>query len=312
MKATIELPANTYALPIFLAKDKNYFAKAGVDLNIVMAQGSTAALLPVLARGDIDMLLATPAPPFYNQLTQGFDIKAFTSVGQEKEGRLAGASLMVVKKDADTIKDFPDLKGKIVDGAAEGGPAALIAVEAIKKAGLTPGKDVTLQYSARSAADMLALAKTSAADAISMNEPTATQAVAQGLAVRWKTLAQVAPWYQPSFLAASNSFLQAKPAALEKFLEVLLVTEREVDAANGDWTPELIASDAKWTSTPPDVIKSQGGVVYYDPNGGISLDALSQTQDEWAQSNLVKQKIDVSKAVDTTALDKALAAVGKV
>ena len=312
MKVRLAVSPTSYYLPIFLAADKGYFAKAGIDVDITKTPASVAVLYPSVAKGDLDIIPAVPAPGFYNQFAQGFDIKIIGGMGQEKVGRAAAVSLLVVKKQADQIKDFKDLKGKTIDGGTEGAPPSLTALSAIQLGGLTPGKDVNLVYKAKTPADMLAMATSGAEDVITAPEPVATQTVTQGLTVRWKTLAEVAPWYQPTFMAVSGQYLKSNPAATAKVLEVLLATEREIDATNGEWTQPLLDSANKWTGTPPDAIKATGGVVYYDPNGGVSVDSLVRSQDLWVQQGLVKDKVNAPSLVDNGPLDKALQELGKV
>ncbi|MBV9120738.1 MAG: ABC transporter substrate-binding protein [Chloroflexi bacterium] len=307
----LALSATSYNLPIFMALDKGYFDKAGLQVDVTKAQGSTNTLYPALAKGDLDVFPGIPSPALFNQATQGFDVKIIGAIGQERAGRAAGVSLMVIKSKADQIKDFKDLAGKNVDGATQGSPLGLAATVAIADGGLSAGKDVQLVYHASTPPDMLAVAKSGASDVIAMIEPTATQTVAQGLTVRWKTLADIAPWYQPTFLAASRQFLQQNPAAAAKFMEVMLLTEREIDASNGQWTDDLTNSTVKWTGTPADVVKSEGGVIYYDPNGAVSLESLQKTQDVLAQQGLVKQTVEPQQLIDSTALNSALQAAGK-
>ena len=61
---------------------------------------------------------------------------------------------------------------------------------------------LVLTPAARANSDLLVLAQNKAADVIAMVEPLASQAEKQGLVVRWKPIAAVAPWYESAQLAA--------------------------------------------------------------------------------------------------------------
>jgi len=311
VKLRTVVPPTSYNLPLFLAADKGYFSKAGLDIDMKISPGSATSLIPSLAKGDLDVLPLTPAPPFFNQALQGFDIKVISSIGQEMQGRTPGVVLTVVKSKADQIKDYKDLKGKTIDASNEGSSLALTALAAVKLGGLTPGKDVTMQYNAKTPADMVAMAKSGGADVIAMVEPIATQAINDGLVVRWKNQVDVAPWLQTSFLAASATYVQKNPQAVQKFLEVLIAAAREIDATNGQWTPELLASDSKWLNTPQQTITQQGGPIYADPNLALSTDSISMAQDVWIEQALVKQKVDVSKVIELGPLNNAVQEIGK-
>ncbi len=303
---------NISYLPIFLAVDKGYFAKAGVDLDVAKFNGSSSTQLPLLARGDLDIGPVTPTPAFFNQAAQGFDVKIIASNGVEKVGRVSNTWLMVQGDEASQIRQLTDLKGKTIDGAAEGTPISLLALEAIRQAGLTPGVDVTLSFKAKTPPDMLALAKAKGADVIGMVEPTATQSIQEAQMVRWKGFADLAPWYSPAQLAASKPYLDKNPQAVEKFLEVYLAACREVNATNGVWSDELVNEAATWGQVAPAVITAQGGVPYFDPNGSIAVDTLSRAQDFWLEQKQVKDKVDVQQTVNLQPLQEAVTRLGRV
>lgn len=314
-RATIKLamnPQNISFLAAYYAMDKGYFDQAGLDINYIEFRGSSNTQLPLLARGDIDMSTTTPSPPLFNQLTSGFDIKAIAPFDVPHQGRLSSAWINVIKDEAGQIKELSDLKGKKIDATVEGSPNALLVLEALRLAGLKPGADVTLQYNGRTPGDMLALAQNKAVDALTMTEPQSTQAEQQGLTVKWKSFQDITSWYQPAYLAVSSNYVQNNRAAVEKFLEVYLIACREIDASNGQWTPEVLNFAAKRAEVDPAVITSQGGTPYFDPNGAMNVDSLSRVQEIWLTDGQIQQKVDVAQLVDQSVLDDALKAIGKV
>jgi ABC-type nitrate/sulfonate/bicarbonate transport system substrate-binding protein len=295
-RATLKLAfnPNIIQLPFQIAIDKGYFDAAGLDVQVTNNQGSSNAMLPLLARGDINATNMTPSPALYSQAQQGFDIRVVASHGVEKQGRITVAWLTVLKDRAAEIKDFADLKGRTVEGGAQGTVFDL------------------LTYRVRNTADTLALAQNKAADVIAMVDPMATQAEQQGLIVRWKTTGEVVPWYQPSLLAMSSKFLTENRPAAVKFMEVYLLAAREVDAPNGQWTPDLLATAARWNNLDPSIITAQGGVVYFEPNGFLDPASLDRSQQFWMQTNQLKQLVDVSQVMDVSPTQDALATLGKV
>jgi len=273
-------------------------------------QGSSNAMLPLLARGDIDATNMTPA--LYSQAQQGFDIRVVASHGVEKQGRITIAWLAVLKDRAAEIKEFADLKGRTVEGGAPGTVFDLLALQAVQQANLVPGQDVNVTYRVRNTADTLTLAQNKAADVIAMVDPMATQAEQQGLIVRWKTTGEVVPWYQPSLLAMSSKFLTDNRPAAVKFMEVYLVAAREVNATNGQWTPDLLATAARWNNLEPSIITAQGGVVSFEPNAFLDPASLDRSQQFWVQTNQLKQSVDLSQVTDVTPTQDALATLGKL
>lgn len=313
-RATVKLalsPDNIAALPIFLALDKGYFDRANLDVQVELFRGGGGSQLPRLARGDIDVLPAiSPQPGFFNVFNEGFEVKILASQGAERPGRLSPAWLTVLKDKENEIKQLSDLRGKNVEGGAIGTPLDLLAREAARAANLQPGRDVNITYRVRATADMLTLARAKAADVIVMNEPNATNAEREGLVVRWKSMADVTPWFQASLLGFSPQFSSNTEAA-SKFLEAYLVAVRDVNASNGQWTPELLQTATKRLNVNESVITSQGQVPYYDPNGAISMESLQRAHDLWLGSGELKQRVEVSRVVNTAPLDQALQRLGR-
>jgi ABC-type nitrate/sulfonate/bicarbonate transport system substrate-binding protein len=313
-RATVKLAfnPNIIQLPFQVAIDKGYFDKAGLDVQVTNNPGSSNAMLPLLARGDIDVTNMTPSPALYSQAQQGFDIRVVASHGVEKQGRITIAWLTVLKDKAAEIKTFADLKGRTVEGGAQGTVFDLLSLQALQQASLVPGQDVNVTYRVKNTADTLALAQNKAADVIAMVDPMATQAEQQGLIVRWKTTGEVVPWYQPSLLAMSSKFLTDNRPAAVKFMQVYLLASREIDATNGQWTPDLLATAGKWNNLEASIITAQGGVVSFEPNGFLDPASLDRAQQFWLETNQIKQTVDIAQVMDVTPTQDALAVVGKV
>jgi ABC-type nitrate/sulfonate/bicarbonate transport system substrate-binding protein len=306
-------PNQILNLPLWLAIDRGDFDKAGLDVELFQFRGGGARELPRLARGDYDVMTAvTPAPALFNQLADGFDIKVIASHGIERPDRMTAAWLTIVKGKENEIRTFDDLRGKTVEGAAPGTPLDLLAREALRQAGLTPDRDVNLTFRVRETVDMVALARAKAADVIAMNEPQATRSEEEGLVVRWKGVAEVAPWYQPSLLALSSQFLSSNPAAAAQFLEVYLAASRGVNTTNGQWTDDLIETATRWAEVEASVITSQGNVPYYEPNGQLAVESLERAQNLWVELGEVRTRSDVQRLVDLGPLGDALGRVGRV
>jgi ABC-type nitrate/sulfonate/bicarbonate transport system substrate-binding protein len=304
-------PAIITYLPLLLAQEKGYFSQAGLDIDLQTYQGSANTQLPLLARGDLDLTGAAPGPALFNQLEQGFNARVVAGMSLPRAGRLNDSWLTVLKDRSSEIKQPGDLKGKTVDGAAEGSPLHLLAAEAIRQGGLTAGQDVTISFRGRTVPDQVALAKAKGADVIAIVEPAASQSEAAGDVVRWLSYPELAPWYQSLTLAASDGALQRNSAAIQKFLEVYVLACREINAANGQWSAELAGVATKYAGVDASIIRAQGGVPYYDPNGTPSAESLQKTQEIWVREKQVRSPVDLQRLVDDQLLQKALAAIGR-
>ena len=306
-RATIKVALNVTQpiyLPWFVAVDNGYFDAANLDVKVVSYTGASQAQFPLLVRGDINIYPTASAPAIFNQINEGFDLKVISASGIV--GPVGSTALMLVGDAANQIKDYKDLKGRVIDAANEGAGPHLAVMEALRLGGLTP-KDVTIQFKAARAADALVLMRSKAADVIGLIEPFASQAEKEGLATRWKTMAEIAPWYQQTVCLADDKFVQANRDAFEKLLEVYYLTAREVNGTKGVWTDKLARSLGKWSDQDPSTFAANGvPLAVYEPNGDVSTDSLGRVQDIWAGLNLVTKPVDVSQMTDSSVVDAVL------
>jgi NitT/TauT family transport system substrate-binding protein len=305
-------PAQLQYLPIMLAADKGYFRAAGADVEIVTYQGSANNQIPVLARGDIDLSPAVSGPSLFNQYTQGFRIKLLANLTLPRKGFRDGV-VMVVRKDlwdSGKMRTLQDLVGKKVEGSAEGNPADFLIRQALIGQGIKP-EDVQLSHRARTPSDSVEFLRQRVVDAAVMSEPSATQAEAQGAGVRWLGYTTIIPWYQETFLAASEKFATTRAEDARKVMTAYLRAVQDINAANGKWNQELLGVATKWTKQKPEVLTGMGGLMYWSPDGRIDGNGIDRVQQFWLGQKLVTRQVAVARLVDRTILDQAAAKGGQ-
>jgi ABC-type nitrate/sulfonate/bicarbonate transport system substrate-binding protein len=111
-------------------------------------------------------------------------------------------------------------------------------------------------------------------------------------------------------IATSSQFLSANRPAVEKFVEVYIQAEREVNTTNGVWTDDLFKLFAQKAGLTPDAVKAQGQIPYFDPNGAVSTDSLQQTQAFWVQQQQVSKAVDIQSLVDASIAQQAASSLG--
>jgi NitT/TauT family transport system substrate-binding protein len=137
-------PSNTVAA-LQVAKDKGFFEKQGIDLELVVGAGSSAAQLPALATGDLDFMLASPVTAL-TATTQGLDVRIIDGVTQN-DPKIVEDSTAVVVGASSTIKSARDLEGKKVSVNALGSIGEIGIREAVAKDGGNPDKVTFVQLS---------------------------------------------------------------------------------------------------------------------------------------------------------------------
>jgi NitT/TauT family transport system substrate-binding protein len=300
--------------PIFVAVDKGYFKAQGIDLQIIDLSASATGQVPLLARGDIDMSTVGPVPSLFNQIQQGFNVKLVASTQQSAPPKSAyiDSSTIVVRKDvwdSHAIRKLSDLAGKRLDAATPGSPTHVLGLEALAAAKLRPA-DLTFTTKDTGPPNQLAAILNKAVDAQITTEPTATAMQTQGLAVKWIGYKDVAPWYQTSYFAVSDQYLQGHRDAIVRFLTAYLHGCADVERSHGKLTPPMVAELSRWTEISESVIDAMGGLPYFGQYGTIDLTALRRVQALWVDQKFVTAPIDVERIVDAAPLRAARAAAG--
>ena len=303
----LTLNPSTFAyLPLFLAVDRGYFTEQHIDVQITKIAGSSIQQLPRLARGDIDIMPTSIGPGFFNQYAQGFDAKIVASFNQSQPGWQDPACILVRQAlwDSHAITKLSDLRGKDVDGGADGTSLNFLVKAALAKGGLTT-KDVTFTERFRTIPDTFAAFKNDAADVQAMTEPLCTQWDADRVAHRWLTAQDVIPGFQPSYIAAGGAYLRDHRAVVVRFLAAFLKGARDVTNAKGHWTPALIASAAKWTELPPATLEKLAGPSYVGQMGSIDAGWIDRQQRFWIAEGTVAKAAPIADILDASLVDEA-------
>ena len=137
-------PSSTVAA-LQLAIDKGYFEKQGIDLELVVGAGSSAAQLPALASGELDFMLASPVTAL-TAAAQGLDVRIVDGVTQNDPQVVEDSTAVVVGAGSD-LKSARDLAGKKVSVNALGSIGEIGIREAVARDGRDPNKVTFVQLS---------------------------------------------------------------------------------------------------------------------------------------------------------------------
>jgi NitT/TauT family transport system substrate-binding protein len=195
---------------LYIATARGYFREANIT-NEYVAVGGINALVGPLATGDVDLATGGVSAGLFNAIERGVQLRIFADQHTAFPGRSAIA--LLVRKDlidGGQVKTFADFKGRTVGLTTRRATIELTLEKALRGAGLAPGDVnlVTIPF-----AQMSAAFAGRALDAAFQVEPLASDAVARGLAVRWRGLDELAPNLQNVFLVASERFVQRRDVA---------------------------------------------------------------------------------------------------
>ncbi len=204
-------------LPAWVAKETGIFAKNGIDAQLIFFTGGTTAIL-ALVSGDVPVTQVS-GPGLVNSALAGSDT-AFIAAGM--------TSLNYVLMGKAGIKTGEQLKGGTVAISRFGSATDSIARFALKKIGLTPGKDVTL-VQVGSGPDRLAALLSGRVSAAVINPPSNFIAEKKGLAVV-ADVAQMGLVFQHTGAATTRRFIREHPETVRRYVK------SHVEAVHRIWT----------------------------------------------------------------------------
>jgi NitT/TauT family transport system substrate-binding protein len=204
-------------LPAWVAKETGIFARNGLDVQLIFFTGGTTSIL-ALVSGDVPITQVS-GPGLVNSALAGSDA-VFVAAGI--------TSLNYVLTGKPGVKTTEQLKGGTIAISRFGSATDSIARFALKKLGLTPGKDVTL-VQVGSGPDRLNAVMTGKATAAVINPPSSFIAEKKGLA----TLADVAKMglvFQHTGAATTRKYIREHPDVVRRYVR------SHVEAVHTMWT----------------------------------------------------------------------------
>lgn len=163
------------SLPIFVAQEKGFFQKNGIDANLIMYE-TAQPLMQSLVEGKVEAAGYTALPITFNgMIRSNIDLLFLSTMIEDQKNKIS--YLLVPEKT--NIKTISDLKGKKIGILPTIAYKAWI-FEILKKNGLNPDVDVIIQQIAPSQQGQTLLS--GGVDALFTNDPAATSVIQNSIA----------------------------------------------------------------------------------------------------------------------------------
>jgi NitT/TauT family transport system substrate-binding protein len=193
-------------LPAWVAKETGLFAKNALDVQLIFFTGGTTAIL-ALVSGDVPVTQVS-GPALVNSALAGSDA-VFVAAGI--------TSLNYVLMGKPGLKTPEQLKGGTVAISRFGSATDSIARFALRRIGLTPGKDVTI-VQVGSGPDRLNAAMTGKVSAAVINPPSSFLAERRGLAVL-ADVAKLGLVFQHTGVGTTRKFIKEHPDTVRRYVK---------------------------------------------------------------------------------------------
>lgn len=267
--------------PIYLGKEKGFFADRGIDLSLESGQGG-AAIIPGVVSGQFEFGFSNMTSLI---LAKSKDLPLKVVAAGNSSTNVDGKdfSAVVVKADS-PIKTAADLAGKTVSVNTLKNIGDTTVRESIRKAGGDPS---TVKFVELAFPDMPAALEKGQIDAAWVVEPFVAITASQGARIVASNLVDTAPNLMISGYFTSDKLISEKPDLVKAFTEALNESLEYADA-HPDEARAIVATYTKIDKALLDQL------VLPKWHTEINHESTQKLVDLAAQDGLIDEKIDLS------------------
>jgi NitT/TauT family transport system substrate-binding protein len=297
--------------PYFIARDKGYFAKLGLDVDTrIFMDGALA--VPAMVSGELDVTLVTLSAGLFNSIAKGAPMVIFLDRGNNRTGRGGSAinvSNTMYAAGVTGPADLAKLKGKKFGITALGSINQYEAALALQKAGLDPRTDVQW-ISGASQPDLVKMLGRDLVDAADLAWQFGSMAQDQKLGPLIMDAGTLNKDGQVAAYAVRKDFAEKHHDAAVRFAMAIMYAAREFNAAAGAPAEhaDTVALLAKATTQGKvDLLTSFAPHWTATSEDGLpSTDAILRMQDYWVDYfHLANEKLPAAQLFDLSIAKEA-------
>lgn len=283
---TIGLFPSSAVGAIQLGIDKGYFEEEGLNLELLLGQGS-AAQLPSLSSGSLDFMLASPTTPLI-ATAQGLDLKIISGYAANRPDIVEDSVSVLVGPGSD-IKSARDLEGKTVSINALGSIGEIGIREAVELDGGDPNKVTFVQLGFNEVGAQL---ESGQIDAGMAGPPFMQQIVADGGSVISDFIQEANLGGAELVIASSGALTRDDPEVIESFVAALDKTLAYAE----EHQDEVRALLPDVLGTSPEAAAKTDFIAW---SAELDVDALKQFADLMEKHGVTEKRPDVESTVWT-------------
>jgi NitT/TauT family transport system substrate-binding protein len=284
-----------------MALKRGYFKEAGIKLEWDDID-TTANVIALLAQNQYNIVAGGISAGIFNALEKNLPITMLA----DRVSTPIGHNLMLRPDLKDTVKNFKDLKGKVIASNGQGSVSTYEVGKMLEREGLTIA-DVDLKVIPFT--QMGIAFRNKAIDAAIVIPPFVWQLEEQGLAVPFGDVDKlVQP--QPMTIAvimANTDWIKAKPDLVEGYVTALLRGARDYcNAYHGGANRHEIIDELVSSGTEPrrELLEKYPWPAR-SPNGAINAASMLDINAWYVTNKLSGQKFPVERVVNSSFIDEA-------
>ena len=293
-----EVTRSVFYAPQYVAISNGFFEEEGLELEITTGQGADKVMTAILAgQSDIGLCGPEAAIYVYNEGKEDY-IEVFAQLTQ-KDG-----SFLVSKEPTDNFS-WQDLKGKTVIPGRKGGVPYMTLEYVIKKNGLTPGVDVTLDDSIKFDLMAGAFARGNA-EYVTLFEPTASMTEDAGKGYIVASVGEASGEVPYTAYCAKKSYIANNEDIVEGFTKAVYRGEQWVKEHSAKEVAEIIQDFFPDTTVESleNSVQKYKDIDAWKENPILKEEAFDKLQLIMTEAGELEQKAPYDKIVNNTFAEK--------
>ncbi|MGN1269553.1 MAG: ABC transporter substrate-binding protein [Clostridia bacterium] len=295
-----EVTRSVFYAPQYVAIANGYFAQEGLEIELTTGQGADKVMTAVLAnQSDIGFAGPEASIYIYNEGKEDY-AQVFAQMTQ-KDGSF------LVSKEATNNFSWQDLKGKTVIPGRKGGVPYMTFEYVLKKNGIDPKKDLTLDDSIKF--DLMAGAFSGGnAEYVTLFEPTASATEKAGKGYIVASVGEASGEIPYTAYFAKKSYIEANPDVIQGFTNAIYKGEQWVKEHTAREIAEKIAnffpdSEIEMLTTS---IQSYIDIDAWKDNPVLKEESFNLLQTVMKEAGELEKEADYSKIVNNSFAEKAI------
>ena len=295
-----EVAHSIFYAPQYVAIEEGYFADEGLDLTLVTGFGADKTMTAVIS-GEADIgFMGAEASVYAYQEGAADPIVNFAQLTQR-------AGNFLVAREALPDFKWEDLKGKKVLGGRKGGMPEMVFEYILKKNGIDPQKDLTIDQSIDFGSTAAAFAGDDSAAYTVEFEPSANILEKEGTGYVVASLGEASGYVPYTSYSAKTGYMKENPEIIQKFTNALQKGMDYVQSHTPEEIAEVIAPQFKETDleTITTIVKRYYDQDTWKENLIFEKDSFELLQDILEDAGELSKRAEYEKLVQTEYASKA-------
>lgn len=295
-----EVTRSVFYAPQYVAINNGYFKENGIEIELTTGQGADAVMTSVLAN-QVDIGFAGPEASIYVYNEGKEDYCQVFAQMTKKDG-----SFLVAKEKGDNFS-WQDLKGKTVIPGRKGGVPYMTLEYVLKKNGINPQTDLTLDDSIKF--DLMAGAFSSGtAEYVTLFEPTASLTESEGKGYVVASVGEAAGEIPYTAYFAKKSYIQNNEDTIQGFTNAIYKGEKWVNENSAEEVAKAIQSFFPDTDLDllTKVIQNYKDIDAWNDTPVLKEESFNLLQDVMTMAGELDKKVPYSEIINNNFAEKAV------